>query len=169
MVNVECLQARLVPVITYVRASTNSFFFLFTKKAVFHITEKLQSSPPWKHEEETMLENTEPPSIYPFSYTGSWGAWSLSKGVQGTRPGTLWKGCQHNCTHNRTLRTNLEMTIGLSLDYGRKSEYLGKPRSTGRTSRLRAYRMGQESNPQLRRGKANMLTTKPLCPPSKKC
>ncbi|KAK3564612.1 hypothetical protein QTP86_023757 [Hemibagrus guttatus] len=63
---------------------------------------------------------------------------------------------------------NLEMPINLqcmSLDWGRKPEYPEEPLRHGENMQTPHTRWRRESNPQPWRCEANVLTTKPPCPP----
>ncbi|KAK3517923.1 hypothetical protein QTP70_027540, partial [Hemibagrus guttatus] len=73
----------------------------------------------------------------------------------------------HTLIHSHNT-DNLEMPINLpcmSLGWGRKPEHPEKTPETGRTCKLHTWRR-RESNPQPWRCEANVLTTKPPCPPS---
>ncbi|KAK3569304.1 hypothetical protein QTP86_026550 [Hemibagrus guttatus] len=74
----------------------------------------------------------------------------------------------HSLTQSHTT-DNLEMPINLpcmSLDWGRKPEYLEEtPEARGEHANSTHTWRRRESNPQPWRCEANVLTTKPLCPP----
>ncbi|KAK3524842.1 hypothetical protein QTP86_007580 [Hemibagrus guttatus] len=84
--------------------------------------------------------------------------------------GRIHPGQSANPSQGTHTTDNLEMPISLqcmSLDWGRKPEYPEEsPEARGEHANSTHTWQRQESNPQPWRGEANVLTTKPPCPPS---
>ena len=106
---------------------------------------------------------------------GSRGACAYLRRHRASRQDTPWTECQpiaghtHTLIHSHTTDNFPEMPINLpcmSLDRGRKPEYPEEtPEARGEHANSTHTRRRRESNPQPWRCEANVLTTKPLCPP----